>query len=248
MKKILFLLALPIAFLFSACNKDNNTSGTSNNMGNGTGGSLARFTLYDDYLYVVDHRSLHTYNVSDPSKAVSVNITPIDVDIETIFAFQNKLFIGSKQAMYIYNITNPINPTLLGTASHIRACDPVVANSTVAFVTVRSGSSCGGDVNALIAYNIIDPTRPTELNRLNLSNPYGLGIKDNLIYVCDAQAGLRIIKKSGLSQLSIEKTITGEIFYDCIIFENLLYCMVQGGVSVYDISSPLEPVRIAQIK
>lgn len=236
MKRLSIYLCICLALLgtamFSGCSKDANISGAEV----GKGGSLARFTIAQNHLYVVDGRDLHTFSLADPQNPIKVHSTNIGFDIETIYTWKDKLFIGSQQAMYIYSIANAAEPKLLGSASHVRACDPVVANDTVAYVTVRTGSNCGGDVNALLVYNLNYIMQPALMNTIAIDNPYGLGIQGNTLFVCDGSYGLRVYDISEAYYPTQFKKISGEKFYDCIPNGNMLICMIEGGMALYDIS------------
>jgi hypothetical protein len=228
-----FLLVTASAFI-SSCNKGSESSAIG--PGTGTGGSLARFTISMNHLYVVDNRQLHTFSIMDEKNPTKVNVENIGFDVETIYVWKDKLFIGSRDAMYIYSIADPAAPSLLGTASHVRACDPVVANDSTAYVTVRSGSTCGGDVNALFVYDLKDILQPVQKNVVNLKNPHGLGIKGNTLFVCDAANGLKVYDITSPYYPGLLAVITGETFYDCIPDGDLLFCMIEGGVAIYDIA------------
>jgi hypothetical protein len=238
MKKIftyLSLLFAAAALIVSAgsCNKGNEAY-TGPDVG--TGGSLARFTITLNHLYVVDSRKLYTFSLYDPANPVKVFTNEIGFDVETIFTWKDKLFIGSRDAMYVYSVANPGEPSLLGTANHVRACDPVVANDSIAYVTVRTGSNCGGNNNALLVYDLKNVLQPVQKNVINLQNPHGLGIQDNTLFVCDEKYGLKVYDIS-MPYTPIQKAkITGETFYDCIPYENILICMINGGIAIYDIT------------
>lgn len=231
---ILTLLTIALAAGFSSCDKNGNESFAGADTG--LGGSLARFTISLNHLYVVDHRILSTFSLADPGNPVKVAATEVGTEVETIYTWKDKLFIGSRDAMYIYSIADPGNPSLLGTASHVRACDPVVANDSIAYVTVRSGSSCGGSANALYVYNVKDVLRPQQMNVANLQNPHGLGISDSTLFVCDDSYGLRVFDIRQPYYPIQTGLVTGATFYDCIPDGNLLLCMIEGGVAIYDIS------------
>lgn len=241
MKK-LFILSI-IAFTFYACSKSNsvntanpstqNGSGGYNGGGTGTGGSLARFTIAQDHLYVVDQRVLTAYslaNATDPTKTAS---TTVGTDVETIYAFEDKLFIGSQNAMYIYDIKNPGSPALVGQASHVRACDPVVADGQYAYVTVRGGSNCGSTLNALLVYDITNIQNPSQVKQVNLNGPWGLGLHNDRLYICDGSSGLAVYNISSPSNPIFIKSVTGETFYDVIVLDDMLICMVDGGYAIY---------------
>jgi len=227
-----------------SCNKTDN-SGPAANVGKG--GSLARFIIAQNYLYVVDQGELHTYSLANPTAPLKVSQQQIGFAIETIYSWKDKLFVGSQEAIYVYSITNPRSPQLLGSASHLRACDPVVANDYAAYVTVRAGTNCGGDINALIVYNINEVLNPIETNRIQLNNPYGLGLNGQTLYVCDGNNGLKVFDVTSPHHPNEVKQITGHFFKDCIPFGNLLICMLNDGIALYNIEAPLDPEFLALI-
>lgn len=246
MKNILYIACCFL--LIVSCNKssDSNLNAISPG-GSGQGGSLARFTISQNHLYVVDNRKLYTYSLANSQKPQLVNEKEIGMDVETIYPFKDKLFIGSQNAMYIYSLQDPSKPDYVGTASHVRACDPVVADNDVAYVTVRSGSSCGGTVNALVVYNIQNESYPYEVARRDMNNPWGLGIKNNRLYVCDGNSGLSIYDITNLENPQLVKTVSGESFYDVIATDDLLVCMIDGGTALYEYGSNDELIQVAKI-
>ncbi len=236
MKKILSLL-LVLSVIVCSCSKSDN-AGTNNPGGgsSGQGGSLARFTIAGSYLYVVDNQSLYTYSLLNKNNPQLKSTVYIGFNIETIYPYGNKLFIGSQSAMYIYSISDPELPVSLGTASHVRSCDPVVATDTTAYVTVRSGSNCGGATNALMIYDVKDVMSPKLLSTINLASPWGLGIKRNRLYVCNGTSGLKVYDISNPVAPKEVKQLTGETFYDVIITpDDMLICMVEGGMMLYQL-------------
>lgn len=246
-KYFYFLAALCLAFstvTLSSCSKDGESAVSPDT---GKGGSLARFTISANYLYAVDNQTLHTFSLADPKNPQKVNATEIGFEVETIYTWEDKLFIGSRDAMYIYSIKNPSAPVKMGFASHVRACDPVVANDTAAYVTVRSGNNCGGDINALYVFQVDDIMQPVLMRAIQLQNPHGLGIHNNTLFVCDGNAGLKIYDiTEPYNPLEI-KTVTGEQFYDCIPDGNILICMIEGGMAIYDITNARSITLLAKI-
>jgi hypothetical protein len=231
MKRLYYLLFLLLPL--QACQKSD--VGLSNNAGGttGQGGSLARFTIARNHLFVVDNRKLYSYSLSNSAEPILKSTQDIGFNIETIYTYEDKLFIGSQNAMYIYSIANPAQPAQLSQASHVRACDPVVANDSLAYVTVRSGSSCGGAVNALLIYDVRNILNPIQLNTVPLSNPWGLGIHNKKLYVCDASQGLVVFDLTDPIRPQEVQRITGEAFYDVIATDDLLIAMVQNGSILY---------------
>ena len=245
MKKFRFLFVV-LVLLISACTKEGASDTNAAGMQSGTGGSLARFTIAQNRLYVVDNRNLFTYNLSDPAKPSLVNTLFINGNVETIFPYKDKLFIGSTTGMFIYSISNPDAPVKLGSAVHVRSCDPVVANDTVAFVTL-TGGWCGPATDGLYVHDIKDLLKPVLKKLLPIPTPYGLGLHDKVLYVCCRQNGLMVFNVSDPYNPVLKKTLTGENFMDVIPISNLLISYVSSGIQLYDISSPENPQLINKI-
>jgi hypothetical protein len=253
MKNILILFsALLAGFLFNSCDKSSADTAAAPGT-NGAGGSTAKFTIAGNYLYVVDHESVKSFDISNPAGPVYKDRTTIGLNIETIFPYGDKLFIGSSSSMYIYSLNNPAKPERLSKADYsIRmACDPVVAKDSTAYATLRSQNTgpCGGaGISALLVFNIKNPNLPIEIKRIFLNSPQGLGVKDSALYVCEREGGLKIFNvKNTFSPVEVAQK-TGETYYDVIPYNNILICQVQGGLVLYDIgNNPLQPVFLSKI-
>lgn len=184
---VLFFLLLGVA---GACS-DSDSSFSNEMSGSGTGGSMARFSIQGDYLYTVDNNNLKVFDISRPAQPRHLVSKDqwLTMGAETIFVLHDRLFIGSQNGMYIYNIGNdPERPHLLSMVSHIKSCDPVVAQGNYAYVTLNSASSwCGRTSNLLQVYDITDPTAPELVKEMTapLSSPMGLGVDGNKLFICD---------------------------------------------------------------
>jgi hypothetical protein len=236
MKK-LQLIFIAIVVLFVSCSKESYNRSESSNGGTGQGGSLARFTIVNNYLYVVESATLKTFDITNASNPVFKNSITIGSGIETIFPYKNNLFIGSQNGMFIYALNNPEVPQYSGSASHVRSCDPVVANDTIAFVTLRGGSGCGAVADGLYSYDVRNLLNPALLNILSLQTPYGLGLKNNTLFVCGGSNGLYVVNVSNPNSPQTIQTITGNNFRDVIPYNNLLICYLTDGIILYDISN-----------
>ncbi len=191
MKSIYFI---SILLIFFSCQKDTQIGDGSTT---GTGGSLARFTIVNDMMYVVTTDSLKTFSVSDVLDPRFVSGQRIGWneggDIETIFAFNNRLFIGSRTGMFLYSFKSGGIPKFEGQFQHSWGCDPVVANDTLAFVTLRNGRTCGSglvEANELHVLDVRDVNYPKLLKTYPMTYPAGMGLDGKTLFVCDD--GLRI--------------------------------------------------------
>ena len=114
----------------------------------GTGGWMARLTIADDYLYALHDGYLDLFDISTPDSPAKWSKVSLAWDIETIFPYEDKLFIGSMTGMYIFDNSTPSNPTQLSQFTHATSCDPVIATADRAYVTLRSGTMYGGVFSA----------------------------------------------------------------------------------------------------
>ena len=103
-----------------------NNSGVSE--GSGTGGSLARFNIHKDFLYVVDQTNLSIFDIKNLNEAQLVKTERVGWEIETIFNKEGYLYLGSSSGMFIYDLEDPAAPQFQSMFSHILGCDPVVGN------------------------------------------------------------------------------------------------------------------------
>ena len=232
--------------LFTGCNKDS-SSADANSASTGTGGSLARFTIAGNYLYLADYSSLKVFDISNPQAPVTKPEVPVGFNVETIFPYKDKLFIGSTQGMFIYSLANPAAPTKLGSVLHIRSCDPVVANDSVSYSTLQGGSRCGPAKSGLYVYNIKNITTPVLLKLLPLTTPFGLGLKDSVVFVCRGAAGLSAVKVKDPANPAVMYTKTDANYMDVIPYDNMLICYVTTGIVIYDASNPGNIVKVGTV-
>lgn len=181
-------LILLVVF-FSNCQKDIQIGGGSTV---GSGGSLARFAIVGDMMYVVTFDSLKTFNVANQLEPTLVNGQRIGWNeggnIETIFAFNNRLFIGSKTGLFIYSFKSGQIPKYEGQYEHMTGCDPVVANDSLAFVTVRNGRTCRNafsQLNEMTVLDVKDINYPKVLKKYPMTFPAGVGLDGKTLFVCD---------------------------------------------------------------
>ncbi|RMB61016.1 hypothetical protein EAX61_05920 [Dokdonia sinensis] len=230
MKKIIYILML--GALLTSCSSDSSDSSVNEFAGDndGQGGSLAIFALKGEHLYAVDESDLIVFSVATPSDPVQVNRVSIGFNIETIFGYQNYLYIGSQNGMFIYSIDNPEFPEYLSSVEHFTACDPVVANDTTAFVTLWSDLGCGNNVNQLEVYDVTEITNPVLLSTRELTGPKGMGLFGDYLFVCDDE--IKIFDVSDPTNTVLVHNID-RLAFDVIIQGDLLIAIGENGVYQY---------------
>lgn len=208
--------------------------------GPGVGGSLARFTLSGDHLYMLDGSDLQTVDITNAASPVAQNRNFVGFGIETIFPYKQNLFIGSTAGMFILDISAPESPTAVSMYEHVRSCDPVVVDDKYAYVTLRSGTQCQGFTNQLEVINIENLKAPQLVITYPMSNPHGLGVDNKTLFICDGNDGLKtfnITDVNAISQnmLAHYKDINAT---DVIPFNNLLMMVGEDGIFQYDYADP----------
>jgi hypothetical protein len=211
--------------------------------GAGVGGSMARFTIMNNYLYTVTSEKLNVFNISTPIDPQYTNKVTIGWNIETIYPFKDRLFIGSSNGMFVYGTQNPASPNLLGQFAHVRSCDPVVADDKYAYVTLRSGSECQGFINQLDVVNIQNISTPSLEKTYPLTNPHGLSKDGNILFVCDGADGVKIYDASQVNNLKLLRHIKNMETYDVIAYDNIALVVAKDGLYQFDYSN-LSDVRM----
>ncbi len=229
------VIAVALVVIVTGCSQDAAFGGSVNSPGfsasdgsggggSGTsrGGSMARFTIYGDWLYTVNESQLTVVSLANPERPVEGDRLSIGSGIETIFPMDTLLFIGSQNGMMIYNIKNPEFPKHLSTTLHFRSCDPVVAADTLAFVTLNStlGTWCGQAGNLLQVYDIKNLRSPVLLREVTMSSPRGLSVDlgQKMLFVCD----------NGIKAYDISDPRNPEAMYTTLSLEQV------GKIDAYD--------------
>ncbi|MEN1785550.1 MAG: hypothetical protein AAGF77_10455 [Bacteroidota bacterium] len=201
----------------------------SSDASTGQGGSLARFRIVGDYLYVAEWSSINVFDISDLDTPKVLDEVYTDWGIETIFSQGDLLFLGGMQGMYIYDIANPAKPEFVSDFEHGTACDPVVVDGDYAYVTLRGGNLCGAVESGLFIIDISDIKNPTLEVMYPMEDPYGLGVKGDQLFICDGNAGLKVYDKSNVPNLPQLNHFADIVTYDVIpLAQNLL--MIGEGV------------------
>jgi len=240
------LILLSFLFLLIvSCEKNN--SAAADGSSSGKGGSMARFAIAANHLYLVDYGTLEVYDITGTS-AVKKKSMEVGFGVETIFPYKDKLFIGSRDGMFIYSIADPSNPIKLGSALHVRSCDPVVANDNYSYVTLQGSGFCGAAQDGLYIYDIKDVMNPKQLSLLPLQSPFGLGLKDSVVFICRASLGLTAVNVKDPSKPKELYTVKDATYVDVIPIDQVLICYVTDGLLLYDISNLEKIVKLGSVK
>jgi hypothetical protein len=220
---IFFLTAIYLLLAFPSCNKDMDGSGEP-----GTGGSMARFTIKNNFLYAVDHESLHTFKLGSTIEPMGKQL--LGFAIETIFPSGDLLFIGAQNGMHIYDIKNPDTPLEVSFTRHFVSYDPVVVNGDYAWVTLRTDETFGAGRNLLQVYDIRNIKNPQLITEYPMSGPRGLGVDGDKLFICDNM--LKVYRITNGHQITLLQTFDIKAI-DVIPKDNRLYVVAKDGFYQY---------------
>lgn len=215
-----------------------NSSSSSPGTGNGIAGSMAKMVLTADHLYTISEP--HTLGIVNATNAASPTLTgtmSAGFDLETVFPFNDKLFLGSQEGMYIYDISNPDKPTPAATFTHGHACDPVITDGNYAYITLHTGTVCGGISNELDVVNVQNLQQTSQVKIYPMTKPGGLSKDNNLLFICDGDEGVKLYDASDPANLQFISQIGQTTATDVIATNGHLLVTASSGLYQYDYSN-----------
>lgn len=250
MKNLLFFLAAVLCCF--ACSKEAASVGEP-----GKSGSITRFAVYQDYMYVLNLNEVQTYNIKDKEHPVLINHLATDYGLETITIYDNSVFLGSTSALYILDISNPAAPVIQSKSDRLSdigfsGCDPVVVKGNYAYSTIKIVQNiCGtiGAESALVVYDISNKSNPVIVGTYSLGIPNGLGYKDNYLFICDEGTDELLIfdisNPKNVQELPYSLNITDP--YDLIVDGERLIVSAKTSFQIFDVSDIIAIKKLGQI-
>jgi hypothetical protein len=203
----------------------------------GVGGSMARFAIKNNALYVLTGFSIKVIDITNTNLPVTLGNGISSPNIETIFLNGDYMYIGAQGGMSIFDISNNFAPKHVSTYVHVTSCDPVVVEGDYAYVTLRSGRTCRNNyTNQLDVIDIKDKATPRHLKSYGFKSPAGLGIENSILFLCDGDDGLKIFNASNVLTITANpiahfKDIQAT---DVIPLGGLLFMIGSDGFYQYD--------------
>jgi len=215
----------------------------------GIGGSMARFIINGDQFYGLNQSNMQVINITEPSNPVAGTKIEMSRVVETVFIDGLNLFIGTQTGMLIYDISSPATPVYKSEYNHFQSCDPVVVQDNYAYVTLRAGNRCGNWQNVMEVIDLKDIMNPVLMKSYSMSEPYGLGIDNKTLFVCDGQAGLKIYDATDPLRIDLHmlKNYTNLKALDVIPFGKVLIMIAEDGIYQYSYSDVLNIQELSKI-
>ena len=157
-------------------------------------GTVNRFAISNDHLFALGFFNMYGFSLSDGMQQLS-GVQYSDFGMETIFPFNDRLYIGSQNSMQILDASDPESLELIGSFWHATSCDPVLpVTNSVAYVTLRGGEECPGEENTLnvVAHN--GHFSYSAIQTIELPSPYAMLRLENELYVGEGENGFRVFE------------------------------------------------------
>lgn len=154
-------------------------------------GTVNRIAYTNDHLYIINRTQMFT--LSDETELELISKENAGWAMETLFPFEDNLFIGTESGMLVYSVAEGSSPQFFSSFDHAQACDPVLPKGNVAYVTLRSGTQCQGFTNELDVVNISNLASPSLANVVELETPYGMAVSGNTLFVGQGENGISML-------------------------------------------------------
>lgn len=203
------------------------------NISGGKSGSMAGFVLHGDHLYAISGNDIVVFSVGGGS---ATKLTELETNrrLETLFPFEDNLFVGTTNGMLIYSLSDPANPKYASVFEHAESCDPVAVDGNFAYVTLRSGRNCGGWSDQLDVIDVTDIRNPRLVSTTNMQSPYGLAIDDERLFVCEGFNGMKIFNNADPANLQVVSQFNDHSAMDVITYNGTLMMIGQDGLYQYN--------------
>ncbi len=238
-------LVLSIIILLLSCSEGSDVSfGDTVDGSSAQSGSYANMITVGDRLFIVSRTSLITMDITAPLHPVEIYREQLSFDLESLFINGNTLFVGSQTNLYIYNINENGIPEEASVTPYFQfdnICprDPVVANDSIAYVTLSSDDfqvvdNCGRAqiINELRLYNIVDIENPELINTVELDTPKGLGFDQELLFICEKNKGIKVFNIADPLDVKLIDEDLGFAAQDVIVLRSQNRLLVVGGSAV----------------
>lgn len=221
---------------------------------NGKSGSITRFAVHNNYMYALDQNRVLVYQLTSDQPQLMSTVTT-DYGLETITIYEGTIYLGSRTALYILDISNPSSPVILSKTERegvfFGGCDPVAVKGNYAYSTIKIIENvCGtfASQSALMIYDVTNKSNPILKNQLMLNLPNGLGYEGNYLFVCDeGAAGVIVYDISIPDQPQEINIIPLENPVDVIATDGKVIISAKTSFAFYDISNINDIKKIGEI-
>jgi hypothetical protein len=207
-------------------------------------GTVNRIAYLNEHVYLISRTNMNVYR--DNGQFELVSQSSVGWEMETIYPLENKLYVGSRSAMTVFNAADPDFPSHEAEYWHETSCDPVMpVTSRTAYLTLRSGEfgDCPGDINALHVLDINGNGWIDQLHEIEMKSPFGMTIIGDELFVGEGDAGFKVFDISDVRNPVLSRTIKSVEAYDIIAHPtnaNMILIAGPAGFSQFQVGNDFE--------
>ncbi len=208
------------------------------------GSTILDLLIKGKYLYYTErNKGLNICDLSIPTKPVLITTIESSYDpIQKIFIQNNRLYCISSYELYVYDLSDPASPSLLGKFSSTKSFSPSALKVKDGYAYIASSLS------GLIIIDVNDPANMSKVSEISQYwDMYDLEVYDHYVYMARIYKGLQIVDVSNpaspveVGSLNVQNTNTLYLKWDHLYVREDYYM-----IAVYDLGSdPVSPKRIA---
>jgi len=245
MKNILYSTIIATICILAACSLNDEFDAPNSD---GKSGSITKFTIHNNYMYALNPNEVQTYSLENPDEPELVHTIETDYGLETIIVYDNTVYVGSRNSLYILDISAPYQPEILSESNRVElgffsGCDPVVVKDNYAYSTIKIIDNICGTFNArslLLVYDVSDKSNPKIVSEFLLDQPNGLAYIGNHLVVCDEGSDQLVIFDI-TDPLNVQQLFDNNINItdpvDLIIHDSKMIVSTKTSFTIYNINS-----------
>ena len=182
-----------------------------------------------------------------------VSIADIDISENTLAVMgtiESQTPGETDNALALYDITNPANPTQLSITTGFGTPQWVRLQGNTA-VTYSSSFNLNDIYNGLRSFDITNPAAPVFAQSVPYSQGFGLGytispieFNGSTAYIGNGSNLIAVLDFAGPDAFTLIKEVPCGFFTSSIDIQGNLMVVEAGGLYLYDISEPTNPVRV----
>ena len=178
------------------------------------------------------------YDVSEPTNPIEINHVATSLKTLSIHISDGYAYVGSWNSIDIYDISDLLNPTIVGGMSGIFASDIHVQGG---FLYVADG------LNGLHIFDINDPSWPVEVDHYVFFGGSKLELSGNYLYATAGHDGLYIFDVSQPTAIvEVAQILETEWVWDVRIVNDIVYLATVAGLVVFNVEDPTQPQEMGR--
>jgi len=199
----------------------------------------------EDVAYVNQGNVIHYIDISDLTSLEVFGSSSLPQSAEDFYLFNNTLYIVTVQYLYVWDVSDPYNPSVLGFKlmmnEHLRG---IAVKEDIAYLASLE--------RHLVVYNVSDPTIMKYIKSIStgFSGVDEVVIQDETLFVAASRDGFYAFDISNLSNPTfLSKQYTGSFvgMINVFVKNDLAYvCDSERGVEVFNISNLYSMISVAK--